>query len=225
MLPSIVRWIQMGTLKPTNTQELFGHFHTKTQMKGLVGRYYMVDPMETVKTEAKRLNTDINDPVKRLEHLRTQNVGGILVVTKIADANGPGIPFLTVLATPSMATYNLSTGDAGVLLDDVWDETVLEAFPPHMDNAKVHCPLIGAQEGYSCSTKLEPKVFSLLQDSQPLLLLAGELTCATVTQGENILPRTIFFPKVCNLPPSDRYAVACGHRTPGFPIEHPMGLW
>jgi hypothetical protein len=131
--------------------------------------------------------------------IRTENIGGILVVTRIADETGAGIPFLTLPATPSMVTYNVITGDAGILLDDVWDETILGAFKPHNDTTEGHCPPIGAKEGFLRLSKLKPNVFSLLQDSQPLLLPEGELTCATVTHDVNILPCTIFLPEVCNL--------------------------
>jgi hypothetical protein len=148
----------------------------------------MLDMMETMKEEAKQLNTTINDPhQKRLEHLHTEKIGGILVVTRIDDANGAGTPFLTLLVAPSVvATYkNATTGDIEVIFDNIWDALVLGASEPILDTMEVHCPVIGAQEEFSQSSKLDPKVFSLLQDSQSLLLPTEELTCATVTQGEN----------------------------------------
>jgi hypothetical protein len=171
----------------------------------------MFNPMETVKDEAEWLNMTIDDTMKGFEHLRTENVGAILVITRIADETRTGIPFLTLLAAPLMVTYNLITGDAEVLMDDVWDEMILDAFKPHLDTSEVHCPLIGGTGRiFEISNKLEPKVFSLLQDSQPLLLQAGELTCATVMQGEHILPCRISLPEVCNLPIGMRWPVDIG---------------
>jgi hypothetical protein len=43
----------------------------------------------------------------------------------IIDDDGTGAPFLTILAMPSMTTFNESTGDAGVTRVDIWEESVL----------------------------------------------------------------------------------------------------
>jgi hypothetical protein len=202
--------VDTGTLNATKTKELYGHFITKTSTKGIPGPYWMADPTETVREETKRLNVTEADPQKRLQQLRTDKIGGVLVVTKIVNAEGVGVPFLTVVAAPAVATVNLQTGDAGVLLDDIWDESVLAAFKPGLVLSEVHCPMIGAQEGFSRSLKLEPKVFSLLQDAQPLFFPAGELMCTMVTDGQTTLPRTIFLPEVCNMPTGMRWPVTIG---------------
>ena len=155
--------IESGTLSATKTKELYGHFITKTAMKGTTGTYWLQKPQDTVREEAKRLNVPVVDTQKRLQQLRTDKIGGILLVTQIMTSDGMGIPFITVLAAPSLATVNLQTGDAGVLLEDIWDDTILSAFKPDLVMSDVHCPLIGAQEGFSRSLKVDPKVISLLQ--------------------------------------------------------------
>jgi hypothetical protein len=202
--------VASGTLTAPKTKDLYGHFRTKTQMKGLVGPHWMPDPLPFVQDETKRLNTTTVDSQQRLQQLRTDKIGGFLVVTRIVSDSGPGTPFLTVLAAPSVVTFNSTTGDAGVTLDDLWDTSVLANFQPHLQPAELHCPIIGAQEGFSRSSKTEAKVFSLLQDSQPLLLPNGELTCTTVLHDVTTLPRTIFLPEVCNLPIGMRWPVTIG---------------
>jgi hypothetical protein len=199
-----------GTLTATKTKEIYGHFRTKTQMKGISGPYWLQDPMTFVRDEIKRLNMTTMDSHQRMTQLRTDKIGGVLVVTQIVQSTGPSIPFLTVIAAPSVATFNATTGDAGVILDDIWDASILENFVPALKTADLHCPIIGAQEGFSRSLRLDPKVFSLMQDSQPLLLPQGELTCTTVPHGTTTLPRTIFLPEVCNLPIGMRWPVTIG---------------
>jgi hypothetical protein len=55
------------------------------------------------------------DVTKCLQQLCTDNIGGILLVTKVAEAGGVGIPFLTILATPLVTTFSALTGDIGVV--------------------------------------------------------------------------------------------------------------
>jgi hypothetical protein len=50
-------------------------------------------------------------------------------------------------------------------------------------------------------------VIELLQDSQPLFLPAGELTCAQVMKDGKRCLRTSFLPEVCNLPVGMRWPV------------------
>jgi hypothetical protein len=99
-----------------------------------------------------------------------------------------------------VVSFNVTTGDAGVILKDIWDESILTDFQPDMKPEDLHCPIIGAQEGFSRNLKTAPKVISLLQDAQPLFFPEGELTCTTVTDGDTTLPRAIFLPEVYNLP-------------------------
>ena len=128
---------------------MYGHNRTKTQMKGLPGPYWVENMVDIVSTEMRRLNTTTLDVTTRLQQLRTDKIGGFLVVTKVTNAIEPGIPFLTVLAAPSVTTFNITTGDVGVILEDVCDIAVLHKFSPDLNRADVHCPVVGAQEGFS----------------------------------------------------------------------------
>jgi hypothetical protein len=49
-------------------------------------------------------------------------------------------PFITVIVAPLMVAYNKHTGDAGLLYNDIWDTTVLEAFQSALDLFVPHCP-------------------------------------------------------------------------------------
>jgi hypothetical protein len=199
-----------GTLSASKTKEMYGHYRTKTQMRGLKGPYWHTDAAVALEKETCRLNIPLLDTQNRLNQLRTDKIGGLLVVTKVADMEGKNIPFLTVLAAPSAATFNTMTGDAGVIFDDIWDATVLEAFKPDLVTTTVHCPLMGAQEGFSRCLELKPTVVGILQDAQPFLLPTGELTCDMVIKDNVNYPRTIFLPEVCNLPIGMRWPVDIG---------------
>jgi hypothetical protein len=61
----------------------------------------------------------------------------------------------------------------GVILKDIWDASILEDFQPDVKMEDPHCPIIGAQEGFSINPKMDPKVISLLQDAQPLFFPEG----------------------------------------------------
>jgi hypothetical protein len=86
-----------------------------------------------VKGEAQRLNGTQEDTMQRLHKLTTEAIGGLLVVTIIVDDDGTSIPFITLLATPSVArTFNAVMGNPGVILEDIWDPTVLSDFLPDL---------------------------------------------------------------------------------------------
>ena len=133
-----------GTLTAAKTKEMYGHFRTKTQMRGVLGPHWTENPIDETKAEIRRLNNGQPEMTHRLQQLRTNKIGGILVVTKVLDGTGHGNPFLTILAAPSVTTYNETTGDVGVILADIWEESVLEDFHPDLDQTTVHCPVIGA---------------------------------------------------------------------------------
>ena len=142
-----------GTLSAAKTKELYGHFWTKTQMKGISGPYWQKELVETVKKELKkelvRLNGTDLTMEERLKQLQTDSVGGILLVTKVIEEDGTtSKPFITILAAPSVATFIPPIGDNGVLYEDVWEETVLDRFKPKLVMEKAHCPVLGAQEGF-----------------------------------------------------------------------------
>jgi hypothetical protein len=75
-------------------------------MKGIAGHYWMPDPLDFVQEETIQLNTITVDSQQRLQQLRTDKIGGLLVVTMIVTATGNGIPFLMVLVAPSVVTFN-----------------------------------------------------------------------------------------------------------------------
>jgi hypothetical protein len=216
-----------GTLSAPKSKDMYGSIRSKTQMKGVVGTPYWhpakADTLALVQQEIKRLNPPVTDTQKRLEQLRTDKIGGLLLVTTMVGPTGPGKPFLTLLAAPSVATFNETTGDVGVTLTDIWDESVLAGFHPDLVQTDVHCPLIGAQEGFSRSDGLNGSVVSLLQDAGSIFLPAGELTCATVTKNAIVYSRTIFFPEVCNMPLGMRWPLDIGFQDFLSSIQAAMG--
>jgi hypothetical protein len=206
--------VTSGThMRAAEVRELYGHFRTKTQMKGIPGVYWKKeDQVQAASEELVRLNPTPMEAEKRLMQLRTDSVGGILLVTTVLEADGqPSGPFITILAAPSMATHTPPISDNGILYDDVWDATVLEPFKPALTTEDPHCPVMGAQEGKTRAAKLKPGMFHLLQETQPLLIPEGELIATTLTYEEMIYPRTIFLPEVCNLPFGMRWPVTIGY--------------
>jgi hypothetical protein len=145
------------------------------------------------------------------------------VVTRVLDGIAQGNPFLTILAAPSVATFNATTGDVGVTLADIWEESVLENFHPDLDQTEVHCPVIGAQEGFSRSNSFKPSVVTILQDAQPYFLPAGELTGAMVVKDGVEYPRTFFLPEVCNMPTDMRWPVDIGMKNFLASIQAALG--
>ena len=79
----------------------------------------------------------------------------------------------------------------GVILEDIWEELVLANFHPDLNQTEVHCPVIGAQEGFSRSNSFKPRVVTILQDAQPYFLPAGELTCQVVVKDGMDYPRIL----------------------------------
>jgi hypothetical protein len=171
-------------------------------MRSLVGPHWTANPVDETKLEMKGLNTTTLDKVQRLKQLRTDTIGGILLVTQVVDdKDGKEIPFLsTILAAPSVTTFNENTGDVGVILDDIWESSVLQAFHPDLDTSAVHCPIVGAQEGFSCSSSFKANVVGILQDAQPLFIPEGKLVCTNILKENVSYQRAILLPEVCNMP-------------------------
>ena len=203
--------MKKGTLSAAKSRDQYGHYRTKTQMRGLLGPYWTENPVNKTETEIRCLNTTTLDGVARLKQLRTDDIGGILLVTQVMDAQtGKGVTFVTILAAPSVTTFNDTTGDVGVILDDIWDHTVLHAFHPDLDTSVIHCPILGAQEGFSRSASLKASVVGILQDAQPLFLPEGELVCTNVPKNDSSYPRAIILPEVCDMPIGIRWPVTIG---------------
>ncbi len=115
-------------------------------MKGISGPYWQKDLATTVTMEMARLNLATDDVESRLLKLRTDKVGGILLVTTVITEDGlPSPPFIMIVGAPSMATHSQPYTDNGVLYDDVWDPSVLSRFTPALNMEDAHCPLLGAQ--------------------------------------------------------------------------------
>jgi hypothetical protein len=169
-------------------------------MKGLPGPYWMLDPIQKTKEDFVRLNLMETNEDDRLEPLRMDTIGGVLVVTTIIANDGmKSEPFITILAAPSIASVAKPAKENGVLYDDVWEGMVLNRFKPALDTAVAHCPMIGAKEEFSWAQKLQQGIFHLLQDLQPLFLPEGELLCEEVEFESTDYPHAIFLPEVCNL--------------------------
>jgi hypothetical protein len=66
-------------------------------------------------------------------------------------------------------------------------------------------------------------MFQLLQETQPLFLPAGELTCTAVPSGNILLPGTIFLPEVCNLPLGMRWPIDIGYADFKSSIQGALG--
>jgi hypothetical protein len=96
-----------------------------------------------------------------------------------------------------MATHKPPFSENGVLFDDIWDPTVLERFKPLLVTEDLHCPILGAQEGFTRALKMQPGMFQILQESQPLLLPAGKLMITTLTYEVIVYPCTIVLLEVC----------------------------
>jgi hypothetical protein len=195
-------------------------------MKGIPGPYWTSeDPTTKVTEEFVRLNSMEVDVEKKLEQLRTDNIGGVLLVTTMIEEDGTkSPPFITILAAPSVATYTKPVKENGVLYDDVWEGLVLNRFKPELDTAVAHCPMIGAQEGFSRALTLKTGMFHLLKDAQPLFLPAGELLGGKITYESSDYPRSIFLPEVCNLPIGMRWPGDVGYKDFYHSIQGALGL-
>jgi hypothetical protein len=134
------------------------------------------------------------------------------LVTRLYDTTGPTTePFITILAAPSIATYDAFSADPGLSFDDIWDESALTGFDLSLALTSMHCPVLAAQEGYSCSANITSHVESLLLDAQPIFIPEGKLL------GQSVLLRTVshsrafLLPEVCNLPFGFRWPTNIGY--------------
>jgi hypothetical protein len=194
-------------------------------MKGISGPYWQKDLATTVTMEMARLNLATDDVESRLLKLRTDKVGGILLVTTIIAEDGlTSPPFITIIGAPSMATHSQPYADNGVLYDDVWDPSALSRFTPGMNMEDAHCPLLGAQQGFSRAAKLKPGMFHILTDTEPLLFPEGELICSTIKSLAVTYHRAIFLPEVCNFPLGMRWPTDIGYDDFKSSIQGALGV-
>jgi hypothetical protein len=121
-------------------------------------------------------------PLARMDMLRCDSVGGILLVTQQFAKDGSFTPHRdsTVVAAPALATLgSVSATDLpGCAYSDFWDESVLSSYAFSVDDND-HCPLLLAAEGFSRQVKL-PSTIEFVTNSQPLFLPFGEQLWASV---------------------------------------------
>jgi hypothetical protein len=189
--------VATGTVKAAKTRDVYGHFRTATQMQRKEGTYWRKDPTPGLILEAKALNRDDMTVEDRMTCLRTEAIGAVLLVTEIPAENGePQAAFITILAAPSVATYASDMSDAGLIYDDIWDETAIEALPSTVVSSDANHAVLAAQEGFSRALSLQTKVISLLQDAQPIFLPAGQQLAQRVVIDETSHFRAFFLPEV-----------------------------
>jgi hypothetical protein len=66
----------------------------------------MPEPLDQVKAETERLNIKTLNFQERLQQLHTDKIGGLLVIIRMVSAEGHGVPFLMVIAAPSVVMFN-----------------------------------------------------------------------------------------------------------------------
>jgi hypothetical protein len=125
--------------------------------------------------KTKELNPDtLATAASCLDMLRTAPIGCILLI--VQDIL-PGYPIITLIAAPSMATINTAgstSNPPGILLADIWAESVLQPFTDNVNLDQPHCPILAASKGFSRDTNLAtPQLY--LNDAQPMFFPAGEL--------------------------------------------------
>jgi hypothetical protein len=99
------------------------------------------------------------DKEKRMNQLRMEAIGGVIMVTVVIDADGTtSSPFITIVAAPLVATFTPPMKDTGILYTNIWEEMAVERFVPWMDMELAHCPVLGAQEGFVGATTLHPGI-------------------------------------------------------------------
>jgi hypothetical protein len=96
----------------TKARDAYGHFCTARQMNKVSGRYWQPDPdvMNLLKQTYQLLNPQsAPTPMVRLSSLRSDAIGGILLVTQQYAPDGTtSQPYITTVgAAPAMATLGL----------------------------------------------------------------------------------------------------------------------
>jgi hypothetical protein len=136
--------------------------------------------MAHIVRETLALNDVSMIPEARLHQLRTTATRGTFFVTQIPDVNGvEQEAFITILAVPLVVPYAQDTADAGLIYDDIWDES---------------------QKGFSCVPMLPAQIISLIQDTQPILLPTGQHLVQSVNLEDLSYHSVFFLPEVCDLP-------------------------
>jgi hypothetical protein len=93
-----------------------------------------------------------------------------------------------------------------------------------MNMEDAHCPLLGAQQGFSRATKLKPGIFHLLTDTEPLFFPEGELICSTVESSGVTYYCAILLLEVCNFPLGMRWPTDIGYDDFKSSIQGALGV-
>jgi hypothetical protein len=140
----------------------------------------------------------------RLGKLCLEPVGCILLVTTTVSATNHTAnptPIITLVVAPSLATLgSITNAPPGILLANIWAESVLQPFSSLIDSDQPHCPILAASEGFS-HVVVSATPSKYLEDAQPLFFPTGKLLCnhvaITVTSTTY---QAIFFPGICSPP-------------------------
>jgi hypothetical protein len=90
--------------------------------------------------------------------------------------------------------------DPGIFRADIWQPTVLTVFCKEFDPELAHCPILAATEGLSCDIP-NPALKSYLDETKPIFIPEGELTCSTIALAANQTTyRAFLLPKICSPP-------------------------
>jgi hypothetical protein len=114
-------------------------------------------------------------PLARMDMLRCDSVGGIILVTQQFAKDGTFTPpYIKVIAAPALATLgSVSVTDLpGFAYSDFWDKSILSPYAFDIDDND-HRPLLVAAEDFSRQVKL-PSTIEFITDSQPLFIPFGD---------------------------------------------------
>ena len=173
-------------------------------MNKVPGKYWQPEPSLSalIQQESLRLNPQPpSNPLERLKALRSDDIGGLLVVTQQFAPDGVSTePYITIVAAPSLATLGIldAAHPPGLVYSEFWDEEVLASYALPAAPGP-HCPFMAAAEGFSRKVKL-PGIVDLLTDSQPLFFAHGKQTAAIVPTTSGVHYRAFYLPEVCGMP-------------------------
>jgi hypothetical protein len=121
--------VTKGLIKTSRAKSTHGHWRTKTQCKSDPDLNYWKSPVAlsaSLNKTVQALNpTTLATTTSRLEALRTDTVGCILLVTQCinsANSTKPDPPVITLVAAPSVATFKSPPTPEeapGVIYDDL----------------------------------------------------------------------------------------------------------
>jgi hypothetical protein len=178
-----------------------GPFCTASQMHKVSGRYWKPEP-ELLTHIQQEYQHPLQASIEHLQTLYSDTVGSIIPVTKqsFKDRSASSTPYITIVAAPSLAPLGqFSTADPpGIATADYWDTSVLAPYSIQIGDI-LHCPMLAALEGFSCTTKL-PGSDVFLNNAKPLFSPLGKKLADQITTTTATLFRAFFLLEVCNMP-------------------------